>query len=310
MDEEAQPVAHLGLPLAVAAAGGAAVVASMTRWWFFGPMHGVIAMSAAAVVGGLIGTMLTNSLRCEPPMVTARKAFAFIALAAPTTALIVALFCDESDQGGRAVTLGLAFGAFMLPGAFVALRASRTAQRSRVRSLVGGSDRRAAWRATAVWLAVASLVGSLPALVDGHDDGYLADLFWWSAVEKLDLGRGPMIVALAACAIAAIVVLFDWHAESIVRDARAASGEWRVDESAAEGHALDVGIGHDAWMEHVRGRVTYRDNVVERVAAVGDLASGEELLRKATRRSTIALAFVGAAELATLYVYSTLTLVR
>jgi len=194
----------------------------------------------------------------------------------------------------------------LLPGAFLALRGSRAAQRSRERSLVGRSDRRAAWRTTAVWLGVASLIGSVPAVIDGRGDGYFADLFWWSGAEKACLAQGPLVVSLAGCAIAMVVALLDWRAERIVTRARAWSAEWRLDAVSVESASLDVGVGHDAWMQHVTGRTTYRENALERVVAVGDLGAGQDLLRKATRRSTVALAFVGAAELATVYVYARL----
>ncbi len=58
------------------------------------------------------------------------------------------------------------------------------------------------------------------------------------------------------------------------------------------------------------GRATYRDRVGVGVVAIGDLLNGAALLQNATRRSAIALAFVGAAEVATLYFYAALTAAR
>ncbi|MBI2394580.1 MAG: hypothetical protein HYV09_33730 [Deltaproteobacteria bacterium] len=299
MDDSTEPVADLGFPIAVAATGGAAVVASLTRWWLLGPFHGPVALIMAAAAGGVIGAMLTHSLRCDPPEDTRRTVFIFLAVAAPLVAMLITLLCEPEEAGGGAVLLGASFAAALLPSAFLAVRLARAAQRSRVRSLLGRSDRRAAWRTTAVWLALVSALGSVPNVLD-------VAVFWWSKAEKARLMQAPMIVSVAACAIVAVVAALDFRAERIVSRARDDSGDWRVDEPTHTEHALDVGIGHDTWLEHVGGRTTYRERAEERVAAIGDLGAGADLLRAATRRSAIALAVVGAAQLATMYVFSLL----
>lgn len=301
-----EPVARLALPMAVAGSGGAAVVATMTRWWMLGPYHGPVAMIVAAAAGAWIGAMLTYSLRADPIRTTVRKGALGVAVLGPVCALLVSLVCDPREMATSAILLGAIFALALLPCLVVATLVASRAGRSRRFSIVGGSDRRAAWRATAVWLAFVAALGVLPGMVDGSRNSLLADTFWWTAHDKAELATAPLLVAFAACVIAAAVAFLDLCGEVVVTRAHGASAAWRVDDAGAITATLDVGIGHDAWIEHVTGRVTYRENVVERVIAVGDLAEGSELLRAATRRSVLALIVVLAAQVLALYSFAVL----
>ncbi len=300
MDE---PTARLGWPLAFAAAGGAAIASSMTRWWLLGPLHGPLAMLVGVVVGGWFGAMLTHSLRADAPRVTWRKALVTAVIAGPLSALAVTVVCDYGELGAGTLGLGCVFALVLLPCVAIVLLLARAASRSRERSLVGRSDRRAAWRATAVWLSIVAAIGALPAMIDGSARGDLADLFWWSTGDREVLARVPLVVSLAACVLAAAVAVADARAERILVAARRVSDDWRAEPAEGATTALDVGIGFDAWMEHVGGRATYREHALERVAAFGDLAGGCALLRASTRRSAVALAIAGAAELFALATY-------
>jgi hypothetical protein len=301
-----EPVARLALPMAIASAAGAAVVASMTRWWMLGPYHGVVAMLVAAAAGGWLGAMITYSLRADPIRTTVRKGTLGAAILGPLCALSISLVCDPGELAASAVLLGVCVAGALLPCVTAALFLAHRSSRSRPSSLVGGADRRAAWRATAVWLAAIACIGMVPARIDGTGQDFWAETFWWTAREKAELAVAPVIVVLCACAIVVVVAALDIHAEWLVSRARRGSEGWRVDPSGATTAMLDVGIGHDAWIEHVTGRVTYRENAVERVVAIGDIETGSDLLMRATNRSAIALFFVGAAMLLTLMTFATL----
>lgn len=287
-----EPVARLSLPMAVAAAGGAAVVSSMTRWWLLGPYHGLVAMIVAAASGAWIGAMLTYSLRADPLGITLRKCTIGTLVLGPVCALLTSLVCDPRERGAYAVLLGLSFAIAVLPCVLVAVLLARHAMRSRVRSLVGASDRRAAWRAAAGWLGFTAAIGTVPNHIDGTGEGFWAETFWWGAHEKAVLSNASLLVAVSALFIAATVAALDLRAQWVVRRTHRASSDWRVDDNISETTALDVGVGHAAWIERVHGRDTYREHAVERIAAFGDLDQGRSLLRAATFRSLATLAIV------------------
>lgn len=286
-DEDRVP--RLGAPMSVAAAGAATVVAAVTRWWYLGLWNAPLAIIVAAGAGFWLGRVMTDSLRAEPLSVTVRRSLVFVAIVGPIAALAVWMICDVDVHPTLVASVGASVAAALVPCVVASLWLARVALRARLRSLVGLSDRRAAWRVAGAWLALVAAAGTVPSRIDCRDEGVLAQIFWWSEADKLGLAFAPWFVALVACAIAAIVAALDARALWLVSGAHRVSAACRSEPGRAPGASLDVGIGHDAWLAEVSGTASYRQHVLERVVAVGDLASGTLLLRRALARSVIAL---------------------
>jgi len=279
---------QLALPFAVAAGGGAAIVSGATRWWLLGELHGPTAVVVAMLCGAIIGALTSHWLRLDGTAGLRFRVSLAVLATGPFAALAIAGMCDSELLGWSALA-GATLSVCILPIVFGATWLAERAIRSRERSLVGHSDRRAPWRLTAAWLAIAATVGiALCSLT--YDDPRIAGTLWWSSSDRVELAQIPAVVSWCGCLLAAVVATLDLRALRIARSAdgeglRPANGDVEVDD------VLDLGVGDTAWIEQVGGMSSYRTAAIERIAFRGDRVVAPAMLREGANKSLATLAF-------------------
>lgn len=278
--EMEQGHARLAWPFALASAGGAAILSSITRWWMIGPLHGPIAVAVASVCGLCIGSAISHWLRIDGTQSLRFRLSCAVLITGPFAALAVAGLCG-SELLGASVLAGLALSVSILPMVWIGTWLSGRAARSRERSLVGATDRRAPLRVTAAWLSLISLGGGIVCAIPWQTRS-LAGTFWWSDADRAVMAQIPWTVAWCGWLVATIIAVLDARAARVVRGVRT---DLRERHGEVEADVLDLGVGEHVWIEHVGGMSSYRTVAEERVALRGDRVLAPQLLARAARRS-------------------------
>lgn len=260
--------------------GLSALLASTTRWMLIERSNGPIAIIAGTVAGAALGVGLDRAVRAGAEEWVGRALVAPFVIAPVVSTFVTAIADPEMVIPG--LVLAVVAGTIAMPIMYALAARAREARRSRVTSVVGGSDRNAPYRALAAGLSALAALSAVVNLVVNRDHEQIlrhARLF-----EGYSLAVPVDAVAIVAACVGIAVAAADGRARALVERSSELAKRCRLDNTTSSRGALDLGIGDQIHVEQGQAD-TYRISTEDKAALIGDVDRGLAMLRDAHRSS-------------------------